>query len=156
MNIKTIEGIFSAKGLRIGIVMSRFNDFISNKLVEGAIDMFLRHEGDKDDIIVMKVPGAYEIPLACQKMIEKGQYDGIVAIGTVIRGSTPHFEYVANETVKGIAQVSLQKGIPISFGILTTDSIEQAIERAGTKSGNKGADAMVSTIEMINLFNQLT
>ena len=153
---KTIEGIFSAKGLKIGIVMSRFNDFISTKLVEGAVDTFKRHEGDEQGLTVVKVPGAYEIPLTCHKMIETAKYDGIVAIGTVIRGSTPHFEYVANETVKGIAQVSLQTGIPISFGILTTDNIEQAIERAGTKSGNKGTDAMLSAIEMINLFKNIS
>ena len=153
--MKTIEGKLIATGLRVGIVASRFNEFITGKLLGGAEDAFIRHGGNADDLEVAWVPGAFEIPLIAQKMAASGKYDAIVCVGAVIRGSTPHFDMVANESVKGIAHVGLQSGIPVIYGVLTTDSIEQAIERAGTKAGNKGFDAMTSAIEMVNLAKQL-
>ena len=152
--MKTIEGKLIATGLKVGIVASRFNEFITAKLLGGAEDSFIRHGGDADDIEVAWVPGAFEIPLIAQKMAASKKYDAIVCVGAVIRGSTPHFDMVANESVKGIAQAGLQNGIPVIYGVLTTDSIEQAIERAGTKAGNKGFDAMTSAIEMANLVKQ--
>ena len=153
--MKTIEGKLIATGLKVGIVASRFNEFITGKLLGGAEDAFVRHGGNADDLEVAWVPGAFEIPLIAQKMAASGKYDAIVCVGAVIRGSTPHFDMVANESVKGIAHVGLQSGIPVIYGVLTTDSIEQAIERAGTKAGNKGFDAMTSAIEMVNLAKQL-
>ena len=153
--MKTIEGKLIATGLKVGIVASRFNEFITGKLLGGAEDAFIRHGGDADDLEVAWVPGAFEIPLIAQKMAASGKYDAIVCVGAVIRGSTPHFDMVANESVKGIAHVGLQSGIPVIYGVLTTDSIEQAIERAGTKAGNKGFDAMTAAIEMANLAKQL-
>ena len=153
--MKTIEGKLIATGLKVGIVASRFNEFITGKLLGGAEDAFIRHGGNADDLEVAWVPGAFEIPLIAQKMAASGKYDAIVCVGAVIRGSTPHFDMVANESVKGIAHVGLQSGIPVIYGVLTTDSIEQAIERAGTKAGNKGFDAMTSAIEMVNLAKQL-
>ena len=155
MNPKLIEGHYSAKDCKIAIVVARFNDFISNKLMEGAIDAFVRHGGNEKNLTIIKVPGAFEIPLTCQKACSTKSFDGILALGAIIRGSTPHFDYVASEVSKGIAQVSLQHNIPISFGVLTTDSIEQAIERAGTKSGNKGSDTMLGLIEMIDLYKKI-
>jgi len=155
MEIKVIEGYYSAKELKIAAVVARFNDFISNKLLEGAIDSFCRHGGNKDDFTIYRIPGAFEIPLACQKVALTKKYDGIIALGAVIRGSTPHFDYVSSEVSKGVAQVSLNCNIPISFGVLTTDSIEQAIERAGTKAGNKGSDSMLSLIETIDLYKKV-
>ncbi|MBU2647823.1 6,7-dimethyl-8-ribityllumazine synthase [bacterium] len=155
MSIKTVEGHYSAKNLKIAAVVARFNDFISNKLLEGALDTFKRHEGIAEDFTIFRVPGAFEIPLTCQKIALTGKYDGIIALGAVIRGSTPHFDYVANEVSKGIAQVSLSTSIPVSFGVLTTENIEQAIERAGTKAGNKGSDAMLSLIETIDLYKKI-
>ena len=152
--MKTIEGKLIATGLKVGIVASRFNEFITAKLLGGAEDSFIRHGGDADDIEVAWVPGAFEIPLIAQKMAASKKYDAIVCVGAVIRGSTPHFDMVANESVKGIAQAGLQNGIPVIYGVLTTDSIEQAIERAGTKAGNKGFDAMTAAIEMANLAKQ--
>ena len=152
--MKTIEGKLIATGLKVGIVASRFNEFITAKLLGGAEDSFIRHGGDADDIEVAWVPGAFEIPLIAQKMAASKKYDAIVCVGAVIRGSTPHFDMVANESVKGIAQAGLQNGIPVIYGVLTTDSIEQAIERAGTKAGNKGFDAMTAAIEMANLVKQ--
>lgn len=146
-----IEGNLSAEGQRIGIVAARFNDFITSKLIEGANDSFVRHGGNTENLDLVRVPGAFEIPLAAQKMAESGKYDAIVCLGAVIRGATPHFDMVANEAAKGIAQASLKSGVPVIFGVLTTDSIEQAVERAGTKSGNKGFDAMTSAVEMVNL-----
>jgi len=155
MDVKTIEGYFSAKGMKLAAVISRFNDFISNKLLEGALDTFKRHDGDEKNISVYKIPGAFEIPLTCQKVAQTQKFDGIIALGAVIRGATPHFDYVANEVSKGIAQVSLKCETPIAFGVLTTDSIEQAIERAGTKAGNKGSDAMLSLIEIVDLYKKI-
>ena len=152
--MKTIEGKLIATGLRVGIVASRFNEFITGKLLGGAEDAFVRHGGNADDLEVAWVPGAFEIPLIAQKMAASGKYDAIVCVGAVIRGSTPHFDMVANESVKGIAHVGLQSGIPVIYGVLTTDTIEQAIERAGTKAGNKGFDAMTAAIEMANLAKQ--
>lgn len=152
---KIIEGKLDAKGFKFALVVSRFNDFISSKLTEGALDCFYRHGASEENISVVKVPGSFEIPLAAMKLADSKTYDAIVCLGAVIRGATPHFEYVAAEVSKGIAQTSLQYKIPIAFGVLTTDSLEQAIERAGTKSGNKGWDAALSAIEMANLFKQI-
>ena len=152
--MKTIEGKLIATGLKVGIVASRFNEFITGKLLGGAEDAFVRHGGKADDIEVAWVPGAFEIPLIAQKMAASKKYDAVVCVGAVIRGSTPHFDMVANESVKGIAQAGLQNGIPVIYGVLTTDTIEQAIERAGTKAGNKGFDAMTAAIEMANLAKQ--
>ncbi|MDO4171246.1 MAG: 6,7-dimethyl-8-ribityllumazine synthase [Prevotellaceae bacterium] len=153
--MKVVEGKLTAQGLRIGVVASRFNDFIVSHLITGAEDCFVRHGGDSDNITLAYVPGAFEIPLTALKMANSGKYDAVVCLGAVIRGATPHFDMVANESAKGIAQAAMQSGVPVLNGILTTDSIEQAIERAGTKAGNKGADAMISAIEMINLSNAL-
>lgn len=153
--MKTFEGKLSAENLKFTIVVSRFNDFITAKLLDGAIDCLLRHNCDEESINIFKVPGSFEIPVAVDKIASKKKSDAIICLGTVIRGDTPHFDYIANEVSKGIANTSLKYGIPISFGVLTTDSIEQAIERAGTKSGNKGWDAALSAIEMANLFKQI-
>ncbi len=155
MGIKTNEGKLIATGLKFGIVVGRFNEFISNKLLGGAIDALVRHGADESNIEVTWVPGAFEIPLAAFKMAASKKFDAIICVGAVIRGSTPHFDYVANEVSKGIAKVSLDTGIPVIFGVLTTDTIEQAIERAGTKAGNKGYDAAVTAIEMANLLKSL-
>lgn len=150
--MKYVEGSYHGKGKKFAIVAGRFNDFITKNLIDGAIDSFVRHGVSADDITIYKVPGAFEIPFACKKVAEKGGVDGIVALGAVIRGSTPHFDFVSNECTKGIAQVSLETGVPVIFGVLTTDTIEQAIERAGTKSGNKGSEAAMTALEMSNLF----
>lgn len=152
---KFFEGNLDAKGLKFGILVSRFNSFIGDRLLEGALDALLRHGAEDGDISVARVPGAFEIPLAAKKMAETGRYDAIICLGAVIRGSTPHFDYVAAEVSKGIANVSLDSGVPIAFGVLTTDSIEQAIERAGTKAGNKGFDAAMTAMETVNLFKGL-
>jgi len=153
--MKKIEGTFVATGMKVAIVASRFNDFIVSNLIGGAEDCFVRHGGESDDLTLAYVPGAFEIPLVAQKMAESGEYDAVVCLGAVIRGATPHFDMVANESAKGIAAASMKSGVPVTNGILTTDSIEQAIERAGTKAGNKGADAMISAIEMVNLVKGL-
>ncbi|MDY0301541.1 MAG: 6,7-dimethyl-8-ribityllumazine synthase [Trichlorobacter sp.] len=150
-----LEGNLNANGLKFGIVVSRFNSFICERLLEGALDAIVRHGGNDADIAVARVPGAFEIPLAAQKIAETGKYDAIICLGAVIRGSTPHFDYVAAEVSKGVAAVSLSTGLPISFGVLTTDTIEQAVERAGTKAGNKGFEAAVTAIETVNLFKAL-
>jgi 6,7-dimethyl-8-ribityllumazine synthase len=155
MSIKTFEGHFNAAGMRFCIVASRFNSFIVDQLEAGAIDALVRHGASKDDIHVAKTPGAYELPLAVQRAASTNRYDAIIAVGAVIRGATPHFDYVAGECVKGIATISLKHDIPVSFGVLTVDSIEQAIERAGTKAGNKGAEAALSAVEMVNLLRGL-
>jgi len=152
---KIIEGKLDAKGLRFGLLVSRFNRFVSDRLVEGAIDALLRHGAEKDDINIVRVPGAFEIPPTAKQMAESGRYDAIVCLGAVIRGATPHFEYVSAEVSKGVASVSIDSGIPVTFGVLTTDTIEQAIERAGSKAGNKGFDAAVAAVEMANLFKAL-
>jgi 6,7-dimethyl-8-ribityllumazine synthase len=152
---KTLEGKISAEGYRFGLVVSRFNDFISSKLVEGAVDALKRHGATEEQLLLVKVPGAFEIPLAAKKLAESGKVDAVICLGAVIRGSTPHFDYVAAEVSKGIAVVALDTKVPVAFGVLTTDNLEQAIERAGTKSGNKGWDAAVAAMEMVNLFKQL-
>jgi len=152
---KYFEGKLDAKGLKFGILVSRFNSFIGERLLEGALDALIRHGAEDGDISVARVPGAFEIPLAAKKMSETGRYDAIICLGAVIRGSTPHFDYVAAEVSKGIAHVSLVSEVPIAFGVLTTDSIEQAIERAGTKAGNKGFDAAMTAIETVNLLKGL-
>lgn len=155
MAVNVLEGFYSAKNKKVAIVIARFNDFIGNKLLEGAIDTFVRNEGKDSDITVIKVPGAFEIPLACQKAAQSKKYDGVLALGAVIRGATPHFDFVSNEVSKGIASASLDANLPIAFGVLTTDSIEQAIERAGTKAGNKGSETMMSLIETIDLYSKM-
>jgi 6,7-dimethyl-8-ribityllumazine synthase len=150
-NIKTHEGGLIAAGARYCIVAARFNSFIVEHLVNGAVDALLRHGAKAEDIEIVRTPGAYELPLAVRKVAAGQKFDAIIALGAVIRGATPHFDYVAGECVKGIASVSLQSEIPVAFGVLTTDTIEQAIERAGTKAGNKGAEAALSAVEMVNL-----
>ncbi len=152
---KTLEGKISAEGYRFGLVVSRFNDFISSKLVEGAVDALKRHGATEEQLLLVKVPGAFEIPLVAKKLAESGKVDAVICLGAVIRGSTPHFDYVAAEVSKGIAVVALDTKVPVAFGVLTTDNLEQAIERAGTKSGNKGWDAALAAMEMVNLFKQL-
>lgn len=153
--MKIYEGKLSAQNLRFGIIVSRFNDFIGEHLVGGALDALKRSGAQEEDIDLYKVPGAFEIPLLAKRVANSGRYDAVICLGAVIRGSTPHFDYVANEVSKGIASVSLESNIPIAFGVLTTDTIEQAIERAGTKAGNKGWDAAMAAIEMANLIRQL-
>ena len=153
--MKKIEGIYCGKEIKIGIVASRFNEFITSKLVGGAEDCLKRHGVSDDDITVAWVPGAYEIPLIAKKMSKSGKYDAVICLGAVIRGATSHYDYVCNEVSKGIAQVSLECEIPVLFGVVTTDSIEQAIERAGTKAGNKGYDCAMSALEMINLIKEV-
>ena len=150
-----IEGYLSGKGLKIGIVAARFNEFIVSKLVSGALDMLHRHETADADIDVAWVPGAFEIPIAAKKMAESGKYDAVLCLGAVIRGSTTHYDYVCSEVSKGVAQVGLQTGVPTIFGVVTTENIEQAIERAGTKAGNKGADAAMAAMEMASLLGKL-
>lgn len=153
--LKTFEGHFNVRGARFALVCSRFNSFIVEALEAGAVDTLIRHGAKDSDIHIVKAPGAYELPLAVQKVAATGRYDAIIALGAVIRGSTPHFDHVAGECVKGLSSVSLQHGIPVAFGVLTVDTIEQAIERAGTKAGNKGAEAALSSIEMVNLIREL-
>lgn len=152
---KVFEGRLVAEGLKFGIVVSRFNEFITGKLLEGAIDALVRHGASDDNISVAWVPGAFEIPTIARKMAESGTYDAVICLGTVIRGSTPHFEYIASEVSKGVAHVGMSSGVPTVFGVITTDSIEQAIERAGTKAGNKGFGAAESAIEMANLLRSM-
>jgi 6,7-dimethyl-8-ribityllumazine synthase len=152
---RIIEGKITAKGKRFGIVLGRFNDFISDRLLGGAMDALIRLGADDADIDVAKVPGAFEIPLAAKKMVASGRYDAIICLGAIIRGSTPHFDFVAAEASKGIAQVSLDSGVPVLFGVLTTDTIEQAIERAGSKAGNKGWSTAMAAVEMVNLLEAM-
>lgn len=153
---KIIEGDMVCRNSKFGIVISRFNSFINESLLSGALDALKRHGADDNDIEVIYVPGAYEIPLAVQKAANAKKYDAIIAIGSVIRGGTPHFEYVAGECVKGLSQVMMQTGTPVAFGVLTVDTIEQAIERAGTKAGNKGVEAAMSAVEMVNLLKNMS
>ncbi len=153
--MKIIEGELQAKGLKIGIIVSRFNDFITSRLFDGAIDALLRHGAKEDDIEVVRVPGSFEIPLIAKKLASKGTYNAIICLGTVIRGATPHFDYVAAEVSKGIAAASLETGVPIGFGVITSDTIEQAVERAGSKAGNKGWDAAITAIEMAQVLKKL-
>lgn len=152
---KVIEGKFLGENKKFGIIISRFNNFISNKLLEGALDALGRHNADENNITIVYVPGAYEIPVTAKKMAKTQKYDAIIALGAVIRGNTPHFDYVANEVAKGVAQVNLETGVPVIFGVLTTDNLEQAVERAGSKGGNKGFEAAMSALEMISLLEQI-
>jgi 6,7-dimethyl-8-ribityllumazine synthase len=153
---KTIQGDLTAKGLKFAIVASRFNDFITAKLLDGAMDGLTRHGASESDIEIVKVPGSFEIPLVARMLAQSKKYNALICLGAVIRGATPHFEYVSAEVSKGVASVSMETGLPVIFGVLTTDTIEQAIERAGTKSGNKGWDAALSAIEMANLMRQIS
>jgi 6,7-dimethyl-8-ribityllumazine synthase len=152
---RTFEGKISAEGLSFAIVVSRFNDFIGSKLVEGAVDALKRHGLEDGKLALVKVPGAFEIPMTAKKLALSGKYDAIICVGAVIRGATPHFDYVSAEVSKGIANVSLESNVPVAFGVLTTDNLEQAIERAGTKAGNKGWDAAMAAMEMANLYKEL-
>ena len=152
---RVMEGRLSAEGFRFAVIVSRFNDFVSARLVEGALDALIRHGARQEDILLVKVPGAFEIPLMAAKLAASGGHDGVICLGAVIRGATPHFDYVAAEVSKGIASVALQSEVPVTFGVLTTDNLEQAIERAGSKAGNKGFEAAMAAVEMVNLFSQL-
>lgn len=154
--MKVIEGKLDASGLKVAIVVSRFNEFITNKLLGGALDCLRRNKAEDEDITVAWVPGSFEIPAVVRKLAASKKYDAIIALGAVIRGATPHFDYIAAEVTKGVAQISMNYDMPVAFGVLTTDTIEQAIERAGTKSGNKGFDAALSIIEMCNIYKQIT
>lgn len=153
--MKTLEGNLVSKEIRVGIVVTRFNEFITSKLLGGAMDGLLRHNVAEDDIHVAWVPGAFEIPLVASKMAKSGKYDAVICLGAVIRGATSHYDYVCNEVSKGVASISLENDIPVMFGVLTTDNIEQAIERAGSKSGNKGYDCALGAIEMVNLLREI-
>lgn len=152
---KIIEGKIVAKGMKFGIVASRFNDFICGRLIEGTIDALIRAGAEEKDIVIYKVPGSFELPLTAKKLAKSNRFDAIICLGAIIRGATPHFEYISAEVSKGIAVVGLETEVPVVFGVLTTDTIEQAIERAGTKSGNKGADAAMTAIEMVDLFKKI-
>ncbi|HMK50646.1 MAG TPA: 6,7-dimethyl-8-ribityllumazine synthase [Thermodesulfovibrionales bacterium] len=153
--MKSFEGELQAQGLKFGIVLSRFNEFITSKLLDGAKDALIRHGAKEEDIAIARVPGAFEIPLIAKKMAAKGAYNAVICLGTVIRGATPHFDYISAEVSKGIAMASMETGVPVAFGVLTCDTIEQAVERAGTKSGNKGWDAALTAIEMAQLLKKL-
>lgn len=153
--MKTLEGKLVSRDIKVGIVAARFNEFITSKLLSGAMDGLVRHEVAQEDVEVAWVPGAFEIPLIAQKMAESGKYDAVICLGAVIRGATSHYDLVCNEAAKGAAQVGLKTGVPVLFGVVTTDTIEQAIERAGTKAGNKGYDCATSAIEMVNLIRQI-
>lgn len=153
MNI--IEGVLDAKGLKIGIIVSRFNEFITSRLLDGAVDCLVRHGADRADLTLIKVPGAFELPLVCEQAARSGKYMGLVALGAVIRGATPHFDYVCAECTKGIAQVALKYSLPVGFGVLTCDNLEQAVERAGSKAGNKGAEAAMAMLETVRILEQL-
>ena len=152
---KMIEGKLNAKGLKFGIVVSRFNDFVSERLLSGALDLLTRNGADEGDIEILKVPGAFEIPPVARKMALGKKYDAVICLGAVIRGATPHFDYIAAEVSKGIAMIGLESEVPVTFGILTTENLEQAIERAGSKAGNKGWDAALSAVEMANLYREM-
>lgn len=154
-DIKTVEGLMDAKGYKIAIIASRFNDFMVNSLIGGAVDYLVRHGAKKEDLTIIRVPGAFEMPIVAKKAAESKKYDGIVAVGAVIRGATPHFDFVASETTKGLAHVSLEYGIPVGFGLLTTDNMEQAIERSGSKAGNKGVEAASALLETLQVLKQL-
>lgn len=153
--MKTLEGKLTAKNMKIAIVVARFNEFITSKLLSGCVDCLIRHEAADEDLTVAWVPGAFEIPVAAKKLAESGKYDAVICLGAVIRGATPHFDYVCAEASKGIAQVSMQTGVPVAFGVLTTENIQQAVERAGTKAGNKGVDCAMTAMEMVNLFKEM-
>ncbi len=153
--MKLYEGKVVSEDIKIGIVAARFNEFITSKLLSGCIDCLIRHEAADEDLTVAWVPGAFEIPMAAKKLAESGKYDAVICLGAVIRGATPHFDYVCAEASKGIAQVSMQTGVPVAFGVLTTENIQQAVERAGTKAGNKGVDCAMTAMEMVNLFKEM-
>ena len=153
--MKTLEGKLTSKNMKIAIVVARFNEFITSKLLSGCVDCLIRHEAADEDLTVAWVPGAFEIPMAAKKLAERGKYDAVICLGAVIRGATPHFDYVCAEASKGIAQVSMQTGVPVAFGVLTTENIQQAVERAGTKAGNKGVDCAMTAMEMVNLFKEM-
>lgn len=154
-NLKSIEGHLKADNLRVAILAGRFNDFITERLVGGAVDYLLRHGGDPENITIIRVPGAFEMPLAAKKLAKSARFHFIVCVGAIIRGSTPHFDFVASECAKGLAQVSMESGVPIGFGVLTTDNLEQAIERAGSKAGNKGVDAAAAALELFRVMEQI-
>jgi 6,7-dimethyl-8-ribityllumazine synthase len=155
LHIKTIEGQLQAEGLKFTIIASRFNDFIVDRLIGGAVDYLVRHGATREDITIIRVPGAFEMPLVAQKVARSGKADAIVCVGAVIRGATPHFDFVCNEATKGIAHVSMETGVPIGFGLLTTDTLEQSIERAGSKGGNKGVEAAAAALETLRVLQQL-
>jgi 6,7-dimethyl-8-ribityllumazine synthase len=155
MPLKTIEGQLNAQGLKVAIVAARFNDFIVDRLISGAVDYLVRHGGSEENLTLVRLPGAFELPLAAQKLARSGNYDGVVVLGAVIRGATPHFDYVCNECAKGVAQASMESGVPMGFGLLTCDSLDQAIERAGSKGGNKGVEAASAMLETIRFLEQL-
>ncbi len=152
---RTVQGKLDAKGLRVAVIASRFNNFITDRLIDGAVDCLVRHGADEDQIVVYRVPGSFELPLAAQRVVSAGSVDAVVCLGAMIRGQTPHFDFVASEVTKGIAQVSLDSGIPVTFGVITADSLEQAVDRAGAKVGNKGFEAASGAIEMVNLIREL-
>jgi 6,7-dimethyl-8-ribityllumazine synthase len=154
-HVKTIEGALDAKGLKFAIVASRFNDFIVDRLVGGAVDYLVRHGAERGDLTIVRVPGAFELPLAAKKLAGSGTFSGVLCLGAVIRGATPHFDFVASEATKGIAMAMLESGLPVGFGLLTTDSLEQAVERAGSKAGNKGVEAAAAMLEMVRVMEQL-
>ncbi|QLA15167.1 6,7-dimethyl-8-ribityllumazine synthase [Desulfolutivibrio sulfoxidireducens] len=154
-HIRTVEGKLQAEGLKFAIVAGRFNDFITEKLVAGAVDYLTRHGGRREDMLIVRVPGAFEIPLAAKKLAQGAEYDAVVCVGAVIRGATPHFDFVAGECAKGLAMVSLESGVPVGFGVLTVDTLEQAVERAGSKGGNKGVEAAAAALEMVRVLQQL-
>lgn len=154
-HIRTVEGKLQAEGLKFAIVAGRFNDFITEKLVAGAVDYLTRHGGRREDMLIVRVPGAFEIPLAAKKLAASAEYDAVICVGAVIRGATPHFDFVAGECAKGLAVVSLESGVPVGFGVLTVDTIEQAVERAGSKAGNKGVEAAAAALEMVRVLQQL-
>ncbi len=152
---RTVQGKLDAKGLRVAVIASRFNNFITDRLIDGAVDCLVRHGADEDQIVVYRVPGSFELPLAAQRVVSAGSVDAVVCLGAMIRGQTPHFDFIASEVTKGIAQVSLDSGIPVTFGVITADSLEQAVDRAGAKVGNKGFEAASGAIEMVNLIREL-
>ncbi len=154
-NIRSVEGKMDAAGLKIALVATRFNDFVVDRLIGGAVDYLTRHGASRSDLTIIRIPGAFELPLACKRLAKSGEYDGIVALGAVIRGSTPHFDFVASEASKGLAHVSLDYDLPVGFGLLTTDNLEQAIERAGSKGGNKGVEAAAAMLETIRVLEQI-
>ncbi len=155
LHIKTVEGMLDAKGLKFALIAGRFNDFIVDKLTGGAVDYLLRHGADREDMTIIKLPGAFEMPVVAKKVAASGKYDGVICLGAVIRGSTPHFDYVSAEVSKGIASASMDTGVPIGFGVLTVDTLEQAIERAGSKAGNKGVEAAHAVLETVRVLEQL-